>query len=275
MVLWWCRPLHSLVGLRSFCPSFPEARLSISCRYTWELPTWAFELELPQFPMTRLNLVLFEPEVLQFPEDRPTLFLLVVIHRMDWRSRSLWRDTFFALTAHHQIGGSDICHWRPTTRVWVLSSFRHGANHNALSGLRERTFEIAWTRICRKTHYVEYRRWFHSSFEKLPLVRMSASWFLVSTNLTWILGSKLNDPTKLPIKSDSVSSRHTSQRGTSSSIYHLDHGFVVIKDVVPLRFPLRRTCVGGYVIYLIQSVNFLFSVYTLSLGFGIINCRVG
>ena len=34
-------------------------------------------------------------------------------------------------------------------------------------------------------------RWSHSSFEKLPLIRMSASWFLVSTYLIWILGSKL------------------------------------------------------------------------------------
>ena len=31
----------------------------------------------------------------------------------------------------------------------------------------------------------------HSSLEKLPLGRMSASWFLVSTYLIWILGSKL------------------------------------------------------------------------------------
>ena len=32
---------------------------------------------------------------------------------------------------------------------------------------------------------------FHSSSEKLPLVRISANWFLVSTYLFWILGSKL------------------------------------------------------------------------------------
>ena len=29
------------------------------------------------------------------------------------------------------------------------------------------------------------RRWFHPSREKLPLVKMSASWFLVSTNIFW------------------------------------------------------------------------------------------
>ena len=35
------------------------------------------------------------------------------------------------------------------------------------------------------------RRWFHPSLEKLPLVRMSASWLLASTYLIWILGCKL------------------------------------------------------------------------------------
>ena len=49
----------SLFGrVKSFCPSFPEAKLTISCRNTWELPTSAFELELPQFPMAKLLLFL-------------------------------------------------------------------------------------------------------------------------------------------------------------------------------------------------------------------------
>ena len=34
-------------------------------------------------------------------------------------------------------------------------------------------------------------RWFHSSRVKLTLISMSASWFLVSTHLIWIFGSKL------------------------------------------------------------------------------------
>ena len=34
-------------------------------------------------------------------------------------------------------------------------------------------------------------RWFHSSRVKLCLVRMSASWFWVSTYLIWVFGSKL------------------------------------------------------------------------------------
>ena len=67
-------------------------------------------------------------------------FSFVIIHRIDQRSRSL-RDILFALTAHHQIGGSGFCHRRASTRGCVLSSFRHGTNHNALSSLRENTFK--------------------------------------------------------------------------------------------------------------------------------------
>ena len=37
----------------------------------------------------------------------------------------------------------------------------------------------------------KWRRWFHSSRVKLPLVSMSASWFLGSTYLIWIFGSKV------------------------------------------------------------------------------------
>ena len=37
----------------------------------------------------------------------------------------------------------------------------------------------------------KFNKWFHSSRVKFPLVKMSASWFLVSMYLIWILGSKL------------------------------------------------------------------------------------
>ena len=37
----------------------------------------------------------------------------------------------------------------------------------------------------------KHNKWFHSSRVKFPLVRMSASWFLVSMYLIWILGSRL------------------------------------------------------------------------------------
>ena len=37
----------------------------------------------------------------------------------------------------------------------------------------------------------KHKRWFHSSRVTVPLVSMSASWFLVSMYLIWIFGSKL------------------------------------------------------------------------------------
>ena len=41
------------------------------------------------------------------------------------------------------------------------------------------------------------RRWLHSSRVKLPLVHISASWFLMSTHLIWVFGSKLMLPNNL------------------------------------------------------------------------------
>ena len=70
-VLWESSSLFGRV--KSFCPSLLAARLTISCRYTWELPTSAFELEQLQFPTAGLTLfpVVFIPPVglniLKFP----------------------------------------------------------------------------------------------------------------------------------------------------------------------------------------------------------------
>ena len=50
---------------------------------------------------------------------------------------------------------------------------------------REQQVELKWL-ILNK-----HNKWFHSSRVKFPLVRMSASWFLVSMYLIWILESKL------------------------------------------------------------------------------------
>ena len=82
------------------------------------------------------------------------------------------------------------------------------------------------------------------------------------------------DPIKQPTKSDSVTSRHMSHRGSSSFNFHLDHGFVVFIDV-QLRFTLRRTCDGRYAIHFVQLINTLFSIDRFGLGSGITNCRVG
>ena len=49
----------------------------------------------------------------------------------------------------------------------------------------EQLVELKWLMLNK------HRRWFHSSRVKFPSVSVSASWFLVSTYLLWILGSKL------------------------------------------------------------------------------------
>ena len=55
-----------------------------------------------------------------------------------------------------------------------------------LSGITsEQSVELKWLTLNK------HKRWFHSSRVKFPLVKMSASWFLVSMYLIWILGSKL------------------------------------------------------------------------------------
>ena len=63
---------------------------------------------------------------------------------------------------------------------------------------------------------------------------MSASWFLVSTFLIW-------DSVEQPIKRNSVGSSHVSYCWTSSFDNHLDHSFIIFKDV-QLRLALRRVC---------------------------------
>ena len=49
----------------------------------------------------------------------------------------------------------------------------------------EQSVELKWLMLNK------HKRWFHSSRVKFPLVSMSASWFLVSIFLIWILGSTL------------------------------------------------------------------------------------
>ena len=45
--------------------------------------------------------------------------------------------------------------------------------------------ELKWLKVNK------VNKWFHSSRVKFPFVKMSASWFLVSMYLIWILGSRL------------------------------------------------------------------------------------
>ena len=65
---------------------------------------------------------------------------------------------------------------------------------------------------------------------KFPFVKMSASWFLVSMYLIWILGVHI-DSIERPIKGTSVGSGFVSHRQTSAIDDHLDHSFIVLKHI--------------------------------------------
>ena len=99
------------------------------------------------------------------------------------------------------------------------------------------------------------RRRFHSSRAKLPLVSMSTSWFLVSTDLIWILGSKLI--LSNPQSSATLCSGHVSHRWTSSIDGHFDDSLIVFNNV-QLRLTLRRMCVSVYVINIRPLIIFCF-----------------
>ena len=117
------------------------------------------------------------------------------------------------------------------------------------------------------------RRWSHSSRVKLPLVILSASWFLVSTFLIWILGSKLilsNNESSANLWSATLwVLGHVSHRWTSALNDHFDHCFVVFKDV-QLRLALIRICVCGDVVHMRQMINISIP---LLFGFGFVILR--
>ena len=160
---------------------------------------------------------------------------------------------------------SGFCHRRRITRSSVLSSFRHGTNHNALSGLKEKTFEIMAARICWKAPGLEQSQTVIpiASQETSFLVEMSASWFLVSTfDLDFGIQT---DPGIQLIKNNSVGSGRMSHRRTSSFNRRFDQGFVDFEENV-----LVGTQSTAF-----KLISSLFYLDTLSPGFGITNCRVG
>ena len=87
-------------------------------------------------------------------------------------------------------------HRRRIVRKTFLGSFRH---HNTLLSvwkkwLRENVERFMMSSRCKKL--------FHSSRVKLPLVHKSVIWFLMSTCLIWILGSKM-----IPLNNQSNATR--------------------------------------------------------------------
>ena len=170
------------------------------------------------------------------------------------------------MTVHHQIGRSGFVIGDPSLEFESCPRFD-------MAPITTRS--LAWEKELLKLPepaYVEkhkmlnnHKRWSHSSFERKffwlecqqVVFWCQHIWFVFwgPRQTPWVLDTCLNVGLR-PFK------------------YHLDDGFVFFKDV-QLRHFLRRMYVGGYVIHFTQSVNLLFSVNTLSLGFGIINCRVG
>ena len=78
----------------------------------------------------------------------------------------------------------------------------------------------------------KWRRLFHLSRVKLLLVKMSASWCLVSMYRIWILESRLilsNNQSKAILWVLDTCLIVESHCGTSAFYYHLNHGFIVLK----------------------------------------------
>ena len=111
----------------------------------------------------------------------------------------------------------------------------------------EHTVELKWLMLNK------HNKWFQSSRVKFLLVRMSASWFLVSMYLIWIFGSRL-------IRSNNQSSATVWVLetclivGLPSFNDHLDHCFVVLKHIQQ-SFLVRRLDVWRNTINIIQHID--------------------
>ena len=154
----------------------------------------------------------------------------------------------------------------PWPLFWQALCFPIGSERKSLKWLQENIEKLIM--------FNKQRIWFHSSRKKLPLVRMAASWFLVSMYLIWIWVSRFNS-IKQPLNCNSVGSRHVSHRRTSSFDTHLDDSFIVFKNVQLTLTLRRRMCVSGYVIHIRQLINLLFFFFFLNswcLGFGVLSC---
>ena len=93
----------------------------------------------------------------------------------------------------------------------------------------------------------KWRRLFHSSRVKFPLVNMSASWCLVSMYLIWILGFWFY-PIKQQIQSSSVVSWHMSHCRPPPFDDHFNYCFVVLRNrehrTKSRRLPVRRNMIN-------------------------------
>ena len=117
----------------------------------------------------------------------------------------------------------------------------------------EQSVELKWLTLNK------HKRWFHSSRVKFPLVRMSASWFVVSIHLIWIFGSEL-------IRSNNQSRAtlwvlETSLICPASSLYNnLDHCFVVLKHIQQ-SFLMRNVDAWRNQVDLVQNIEHPFRLH--------------
>ena len=117
----------------------------------------------------------------------PLIALSLELLRIDQIPQIMWRVFFLApRAAWYQVEWS---RFRQYHRLWfcpfltMALCFPIGSERKSLEWLQETIEKLIMLN--------KRRRWFRSSREKLPLVSMSASRFLVSTYLIWIFGSKL------------------------------------------------------------------------------------
>ena len=151
---------------------FPAAVGTFSCRLAGEYPTSDLESGRTSF-LDAIRL----------------LFFFIGIHLIDQRSQTSLRDFTTPRIARHQ-AWSRFRHRRASFEVVFWPLFDMALCFVTWSSERK---SLKWQQehIEKLIMLNKRRMWFHSSLEKLPLVNMSASCFLVSTYLIWILGSKL------------------------------------------------------------------------------------
>ena len=180
--LWWgcskfpcaLKVLFTLYLGLILLPSFLVAWRIFSCRLTWVFFDFRFlSHRAPSFLV---------------PADSCSF---IVIPRIDQRSQTWWRNLSLHWLRITRLTGLAFAVGEPSFEVVFCPRFD-------MVPIMMRS--LTWERKLLKwlQEYIEklitlnkHRKWFHSCFEKLPLVRMSTSCFLVSTYLIWILGSKL------------------------------------------------------------------------------------
>ena len=212
------RVLHTHTSLCASRVRFQRIwTLSFSCRLTWEYPTPDLEAACQLFP-DAISL-LFRSSAFSRLDGYPKYWKFF-LHGL--------RNTKLTGLAFAGIVGLGLKSPLDLFLTW-RSAFRS-----------DRQKENHWNGSPRKPQRRTNEESDSFRHAKLPLVRKSAIWLLVSTYVIWILVFHI-DPVKEPIKSDSLGSWHVSDLWNSSFNYHIDHGFVVFKDV-QLRLTLRRMC---------------------------------